>query len=76
MDDENVIHNTNNVDENLHGRPLIGFIRKVQYLHKQSYYQKYTIYSRSWSWCSSRSIWVAINRTVAIVCKCKLLVTI
>jgi hypothetical protein len=29
MDDENVIHNTNNVDENLHGRPLIGFIRKV-----------------------------------------------
>ena len=29
MDDETVIHNTNNVDENLHGRPLIGFIRKV-----------------------------------------------
>ena len=29
MDDENVIHNTNNIDENLHGRPLIGFIRKV-----------------------------------------------
>jgi hypothetical protein len=29
MDDETIIHNTNNVDENLHGRPLIGFIRKV-----------------------------------------------
>ena len=29
MDDETVIHNTNNIDENLHGRPLIGFIRKV-----------------------------------------------
>ena len=29
MDDEKVIHHTNNIDENLHGRPIIGFIRKV-----------------------------------------------
>jgi len=29
MDDEKVIHHTNNIDENQHGRPLIGFIRKV-----------------------------------------------
>jgi len=29
MDDEKVIHHTNNIEENLHGRPLIGFIRKV-----------------------------------------------
>uniref|UniRef100_A0A6C0BAQ7 Uncharacterized protein n=1 Tax=viral metagenome TaxID=1070528 RepID=A0A6C0BAQ7_9ZZZZ len=29
MDDEKVIHHTNNIEENLHGRPLISFIRKV-----------------------------------------------
>ena len=29
MDDEEIIHRTNNIDENIHGRPLIGFIRKV-----------------------------------------------
>jgi hypothetical protein len=29
MDDEEIIHRTNNIDENTHGRPLIGFIRKV-----------------------------------------------
>ena len=29
MDDEEIIHRNNNIDENLHGRPLIGFIRKV-----------------------------------------------
>lgn len=29
MDDEEIIHCNNTIDENLHGRPLIGFIRKV-----------------------------------------------
>ena len=29
MDDEKCIHHTNNIVENQHGRPLIGFIRKV-----------------------------------------------
>jgi hypothetical protein len=29
MDDEKHIHHTNNIVENMHGRPLIGFIRKV-----------------------------------------------
>jgi len=38
MDDEEIIHRTNNIDENIHGRPLIGFIQKYVMLAKMLYY--------------------------------------